>query len=238
MNSRVLVIEDDKEINGLLCKALQDNGYISVSAFTGIEGLDYLRTQAFEIVLLDLMLPFTSGDIILQELRKFSNIPVIVISAKELTQTKIDLLRLGADDYITKPFDLNEILARIESNLRRTRIQSELTAVQILRYKDIKLDCVNHIIMLSDYELSFTAKEFEILELLMKHPDKVYSKANLFQSIWNEEYLPEDNTLNVHISNIRNKLKIVNPDERYIETVWGIGYRLYKECVKDLQESL
>lgn len=139
MVASILVIEDDKEINSLLCKALNNNDYRAKSAYTGTQGLNMLRLEKFDMVLLDIMLPYKSGDKLLQELRAFSSIPVLVISAKETTQVKIDLLRLGADDYITKPFDIDEVIARIEANLRRIQ-QDCSTKNRILEYKDIKLD--------------------------------------------------------------------------------------------------
>lgn len=227
MVASVLVIEDDKEINSLLCKALNNNDYIAKSAYTGAQGLDMLRLEKFDMVLLDIMLPYKSGDKLLQELRAFSSIPVLVISAKETTQVKIDLLRLGADDYITKPFDIDEVIARIEANLRRVQ-QDSVTKNRILEYKDIRLNTSTKQIFVNNEEITLTATEIKILELLLSQPQKVYSKSNLFESIWNEEYTVDDNTLNVHISRLRQKLKKANEKEEYIETLWGLGYRLAK----------
>lgn len=223
----ILVIEDDKEINNLICKALKNQGYIAKSAYTGLQGLNMLKIDSFDMVLLDIMLPYKSGDKLLLELRLFSNIPVLVISAKETTQTKIDLLRLGADDYITKPFDINEVIARIEANLRRKQ-HDYVPKSQILTYKDIKLDISTKQVFVNDCEIMLTATEIKILELFLSQPRKVFSKANIFESIWNEEYTVDDNTLNVHISRLRQKLKKVNKKEEYIETLWGLGYRLTK----------
>ena len=227
MSNSILVIEDDKEINSLLCKALLNNNYTTVSALTGMQGIDYLKSESFGMVLLDLMLPYKSGDIILQELREFSNIPVIVISAKETTQTKIDLLRLGADDYITKPFDIDEVIARVEAIIRRiSGNPSEVS--HTLCYKDIIMELYNKQVIVNGKDISLTATEFKVLELLMAQPQKVFSKANLFESIWDEEYTVDDNTLNVHISRLRHKLKEISSDKEYIETLWGLGYRLAK----------
>lgn len=223
----ILVIEDDHEINNLLCKALKNQGYTVQSAYTGPAGLDLLKTDRFDMVLLDIMLPYKSGDLLLSELRMFSNVPVLVISAKETTQTKIDLLRLGADDYITKPFDIDEVAARIEAILRRNQ-QGPMVRNQLLTYKDITMDLSAKQVFVNDHEIALTATEIKILELFLSQPGKVFSKANLFQSIWNEEYTVDDNTLNVHISRLRQKLKKANEKEDYIDTLWGLGYRLAK----------
>lgn len=224
---KILVIEDDHEINNLLCKALKNQGYTVQSAYTGPAGLDLLKTDRFDMVLLDIMLPYKSGDLLLSELRMFSNVPVLVISAKETTQTKIDLLRLGADDYITKPFDIDEVAARIEAILRRNQ-QGPMVRNQLLTYKDITMDLSAKQVFVNDHEIALTATEIKILELFLSQPGKVFSKANLFQSIWNEEYTVDDNTLNVHISRLRQKLKKANEKEDYIDTLWGLGYRLAK----------
>lgn len=223
---KILIIEDDKEINRLLADFLSQRGYAVQCLYDGLPISECLREQQTDLILLDIMLPYRSGDMVLTDIRKQSTVPVIIISAKETTQNKIDLLRLGADDYITKPFDMEEVLARIESNLRRTEFQGGRAGR--LQYGELVLDFEKNTAYLKERELSLTAKEFAILELLMKYPDKVFSKSNLFQSVWNTEYICEDNTLNVHISNLRSKLKAVCPEQEFIDTVWGIGYRLHK----------
>lgn len=223
---KILVVEDDLEINKLLTDFLKENGYEVISQYDGLQVLDFLQKNKIDLILLDIMLPYRSGDIVLMDIRKNDTVPVIIISAKETTQNKIDLLRLGADDYITKPFDMEEVLARIESSLRRVQFQK--TPQSSLQYDDLALDLSKNTVSLHGKELTLTAKEFAILELMMKYPDKIFSKANLFQSVWNTEYISEDNTLNVHISNLRSKLKAVCSEKEYIDTVWGIGYRLHK----------
>ena len=170
-----------------------------------------------DLILLDLMLPALSGDGVLKRLREFTDNPVIVLSAKTMVQSKIDLLRLGADDYLTKPFDLFELLARIEAQTH-------------LKYKDLEIK--NQSVFMGGSALSFTSKELAILELLMRHPKKIFSKQNLYESIWQEEYACDYDTINTHISNIRKKLKKHTQSDGaddgadYIETIWGIGYRL------------
>lgn len=226
MRQRILIVEDDLEINKLLTDFLEENGYEVFCLYDGLHVLDYLQENKIDLLVLDIMLPYRSGDIVLSNIRKQFTLPVIIISAKETTQNKIDLLRLGADDYITKPFDMEEFLARIESNLRRVQFQNN--SQNVLKYEDLILDFEKNLVSVQGIELSLTAKEFSILELLMKYPDKVFSKANLFQSVWGMEYINEDNTLNVHISNLRNKLKNICPEKEFIDTVWGIGYRLHR----------
>ena len=215
--NKILIIEDDLEINALLADFLKEKGYAVHCQYDGLHVLDFLNKEKIDLIILD---------IILSDVRKKFTIPVIIISAKETTQNKIDLLRLGADDYITKPFDMEEVLARIESNLRRVQFQNSQT--ECLQHNNLTLDLEKNTAFLNGIELSLTAKEFGILELLMKYPDKVFSKSNLFQSVWDTEYIAEDNTLNVHISNLRNKLKAICSDTEFIDTVWGIGYRLHK----------
>nr|WP_072986184.1 response regulator transcription factor [Clostridium cavendishii] len=230
VSKRILVVEDDKEINELICDILKQNEYEVDYAFNGMAGLKLLRDEKFDLLILDVMLPYKSGDEVLRELREFSNLPVIIISAKGLVQTKVDLLRLGADDYITKPFDLEEILARVESNMRRCELQypSKVEENKSLSYKDINIDIESKEVLVNGNEITLTSKEYKILELLLNNQDKVFSKANIFESIWKEEYYSDDDTLNTHISNLRNKLKKANSEEKYIETIWGLGYRLYK----------
>lgn len=225
--SSVLIIEDNKDVNLMLMEALMDVGYKVKSAYTGIEGMKEIKNGQYDLILLDIMLPYKSGDEILKEMRGFSETPVIVISAKDMVTTKIDILKLGADDYITKPFDLGEVVARVEANLRRA--QNKIQISKAFKYKDMVLDESTKCVTVNDSYVEFTAKEYMILEMLIKNKGKVFTKANLYESIWKEEYLGDDNAVKTHMSNIRNKLKKVNDKEKYVETVWGLGYRLYKE---------
>ena len=223
----ILIIEDNKDVNLMLAEALMNEGYSVQSVFTGTDGIDEIKNHAYDLVLLDIMLPYKSGDEILKEMRSFSETPVIIISAKDMVGTKIDFLKLGADDYITKPFDLGEVVARVESNLRRSHKQVQEN--NVFHYKDMILDDQTTCILVSDVEIELTAKEYKILEMLIKHRGKVFTKANLYESIWQDEYYEDDNAVKTHISNLRSKLKKANPNQEYIETVWGLGYRLYKD---------
>lgn len=224
----ILIIEDNKDLNLMLSQAIKDAGYNVKSSFTGTDGLNEIKTNAYNLILLDIMLPYKSGDQILKEVREFSSVPIIIISAKDMISTKIDLLKLGADDYITKPFDLGEVVARVESNLRRYSI-SVSNPTAIFTYKDLTLDTNTKEVKIGENTLDLTATEYMILELLIKNQSKVFSKANIYESIWHDEYIGDDNAIKTHLSNLRSKLKKSNPNENYIETVWGLGYRLSKK---------
>ncbi|MBO7449233.1 MAG: response regulator transcription factor [Clostridiales bacterium] len=227
MNMLILVVEDDKEINRLLCEYLGEIGYSCVSCANGLEVIPIVKKKCPDLIILDLMLPYKSGDQVLAELRSFSDVPVIVLSAKGLVQNKVELMRLGADDYVTKPFDLDELTVRIEAVLRRSG-KSSVTKEDKTTYKNIVMDNLRKAINVNGKDIVLSAKEYSILELLLNNPDKLFSKSNLYESVWNEKYLDDDNIIKVHLSNIRTKLKEADPDTDYIETVWGMGYRLKK----------
>lgn len=224
---KILAAEDDKEINRLICDYLSMQGYEMLSAENGLDAVRIVREDSgLSLLILDLMLPYQSGDMALQKIREFSDIPVIVVSAKSETHTKIDLIRMGADDYITKPFDLDELLVRVEAVLRRTG--TARAEDKTLVYKELSLDTAAGTASVCGKTMVLTGKEFAILALMLKNPGKLWSKANLFESVWGEDYLSDDNTIKVHMSNIRSKLKKLDPDNEYIETVWGMGYRLIR----------
>ena len=222
----ILVVEDDNDINQLLCSIVEKSGYASQPAFSGTEALIYLEKQDWDMVLLDLMLPGMNGEEILSKITEQSNTPVLIISAKLEQQTKIDALRSGADDYITKPFDIDEVSARIDSHLRRYRRMQELPTKKELRYKNIVIDTEAKKVVVEGKSLAFTAREYNILVLLMSSPNKIFTKENLFENVWNEPFYGDDNTINVHMSNLRSKLSKACPGVEYIETIWGMGYRL------------
>ena len=222
----ILIIEDDADISQLLYTALSKAGYNAVQAFSGTEGkmLLGMKEKKFALILLDLMLPGMSGEELLSVIRSESDIPVIVLTAKDELDDKISVLTGGADDYITKPFEIPEVLARIQVQLRHAVKEQESDR---LTYRDMVLDKTTRQVMIGGSPLpKITKQEFAILELLIRHPKQVYSKEDIFEYAWEEPYIGETKTLDVHISNIRKKIKAVTSDE-YIETVWGIGYRLH-----------
>lgn len=220
----ILIVEDDANINGLLKEALEKEGYLCMQAFSGTEAEMLLDKYEYALILLDLMLPGLSGEIVLQKIREKGQTPVIILTAKDTLDSKVEVLRSGADDYITKPFEIKEVLARIEVWIRRMKGQ---VSERKLSYKEMTIDKDTHSITIAGKELTkITKQEFAILELLVKNPKKVFSKEEIFEYAWEQEYMGETKTLDVHISNIRKKIKEVSEKE-YIETVWGIGFRLY-----------
>lgn len=225
---KILIVEDDNDINNMLANLVRRNGYEVTQAYSGTEAALHLQNGEFHLVLLDIMIPGMDGKEVLKMIRKTMDMPVIVISARLDKSDKIEMLNLGADDYITKPFDIDELAARINSNLRRyAKDNSRITEGRnILSFKDITLNNETKEVIVNENEVNLTAREFIILELLLSNPKKVFSKANLFESVWGEEYMGDDNTVNVHMSNLRGKLQKCNKGEEYIETIWGMGYRL------------
>ena len=226
MNAAIALIEDEPDIRKMLSGFLTQNGCTVREAPDGIAAAKLLAEEAFDLILMDLMLPGISGEQLIADLRTHSDTPVIVISAKSMLETRLEVLRLGADDYILKPFDLSEVLVRMEVVLRRA---GSTQLPQMLRVGRLTLWPAENRACWEDTPLSLTVKEFQLLLLFMEHPKKVYSKANLYESVWNEEYCYEDNTVSVHVSNLRTKLKKASGSD-LIETVWGIGYRLKEDA--------
>lgn len=218
--AHILIIEDDSSINSMLRDALGNSGYTCTCAFSGTEGLLLLEREQFDLILLDLMLPGMRGDEVLRRGRQLTQAPFLVLSAVDSLESKVELLTLGADDYITKPFEIEELRARVLVQLRK----HQSPAVQIT-VGELTLEPALHRITVCGKEPSLTAREYRILELLMKNPTKIFSKQEIYESAWDSYYMGEDKTINVHISNIRQKLRRYTEQE-YIETVWGIGFRM------------
>ena len=226
MAHTILIVEDDPDINKLLAKILAEDGYQIKQAFSGTEALMLLNKEKFDLLVLDLMLPGLSGEELLAQIRQNQGfeLPIMIISAKTLLDSKIAALKAGADDYLIKPFEPAEVLARVEAHLRRK--QQNNSKNQKLVYKELSLFPSSRKALLANQELSLTAHEYDILYLLMKEPEKVYSRENLYQTVWQDGYYGGDNTVNVHISNLRKKLKEILPQADYIQTVYGIGFKL------------
>ena len=228
--ARILVVEDDDDINNVVAAALARAGYACAQAFSGSEARLLLKAGAaageapFDLVITDLMLPGSSGEELVREIRARSDVPVIVVSARADTGDKVELLKLGADDYLAKPFDLDELLARVSVQLRHASRGAGRSS-GTLRFKDWVLDAEARTLTAAGDPVRLTRLEFGIVEALVRRPKKVFTKRELFQAAWNEEAFVEEKAVNVHVSNIRGKLKPSGTDG-YIETVWGIGFKL------------
>lgn len=219
---KILIVEDNNEINKMLEILLRKNGYKVISAFSGTESILLLEREKVDLILLDLMLPGMDGEEVLDKIVKKSQIPIICVSAKDNLDIKLSMIKKGADDYITKPFKNEELIVRIEAVLRRTSRDDLEYKDNIFKFKDLILDCENHILTINSRVIELTNKEYAILEVLIRNPNKVFTKQNLFESIWLEEYI-DDRVVTVHVSNLRNKLGNRN---LYIKTIWGIGYKM------------
>lgn len=235
MNERqktILVAEDDTEINKLICKILEKGGYRAVSAFSGTEAELRFGMEIVDMVILDLMMPGMDGESLLRKIRtdRKSEIPALVLSAKSALEDKVTLLKSGADDYMTKPFEPDELLARVYALLRRSGAKEErpeaVFGEQALTFKSLKLLKKGRQVSVKEKTLTLTPHEYEILLLLMEEPDKVFSRESLYEKVWKGGYYGEDNTVNVHVSNLRKKIAAVDGEEEYIKTVWGIGFKM------------
>lgn len=218
---KILIVEDDNNINGLIAKSLLKRNYFCIQAYSGTEAYQYIKTQTFDLLILDLMLPGLNGDDLIGKIKKINHAPIIVVSAKDELDSKVDLLMLGADDYITKPFEIEELMARVAVQLRKNNNSHQ----NILKHRDLVLDRRLHMVYLKGEHIELTRQEFLIIELLLMHPKQVFSKQDIYNYAWSDYYVGEDNTINVHISNIRQKIKQISREE-YVETVWGIGFKL------------
>ncbi len=226
MQTKILVVEDDEDINRIIRRYLEREKYEVVSAFSGTEAKLQLQLNAFDMMLLDLMIPGISGEDLIKEIRKNAQIPILVISAKSALEDKVNILKAGADDYMTKPFEREEVLARVEAILRRSKqVTTTVNADKDYILKNLTLKPTSREVFVKSNLILLTQYEFDILHLMLQYPDRVFTKEHLYQDIWKTGYYGEDNTINVHISNIRKKIKEFD-EEAYIKTVWGIGFKI------------
>ncbi|RKI69100.1 DNA-binding response regulator [bacterium 1xD42-67] len=223
---RILIVEDDTDINNSTAGYLRRQGCECVQAFSGTEGRLLWQAGGIDLLLVDLMLPGLSGSELIGEIRRTSRTPAIVLSAKTELADKVELLGLGADDYLTKPYQLEELWARILVQLRHASTAPTGTS---LRYRDWVLDPEEMTLTAAGRLVDLTAHEFKIVELLAGRPKRVFTKQQIYEAVWQERYAVEDKTITVHISNIRAKLRPSGTDS-YIQTVWGIGFKLAEEA--------
>ena len=225
MAKKVLVVDDEKLIVKGIRFSLEQDGMEVGCAYDGEEALECIHNKDYDIVLLDLMLPKLSGMEVCQQVREFSDVPIIMLTAKGEDMDKILGLEYGADDYITKPFNILEVKARIKAIIRRTsRPAAQEEKAKVVEVGDLKLDCESRRVFIAGKEINLTAKEFDVLELLVFNPNKVYSRENLLNMVWGYEYPGDVRTVDVHIRRLREKIERVPSQPEYIFTKWGVGY--------------
>lgn len=226
MSKRVLVVDDEKLIVKGIRFSLEQDGMEVTCAYDGEEALEIARNQEFDIILLDVMLPGLSGFEVCQQIREFSNVPIVMLTAKGEDMDKILGLEYGADDYITKPFNILEVKARIKAIMRRTGSKETAKPADdtVIKSGDMTIDREGRRVYIEDQEINLTAKEFDVLELLILNPNKVYSREKLLTLVWGEDYPGDVRTVDVHIRRLREKIE-KNPSEpKYVHTKWGVGY--------------
>ncbi|MBE6005793.1 MAG: response regulator transcription factor [Sarcina sp.] len=226
MAAKVLVVDDERMIVKGLRYSLMQEGYEVDCAYDGEEAVNSIHEKQYDIVLLDVMLPKLSGFEVLQQVREFSDVPIIMLTAKGDDMDKILGLDYGADDYVTKPFNPLEVKGRIKAIIRRTSRgrQQEIMDDRIIEVGDLRMDLDNRRVTLADKEINLTGKEFELLELLATHAGKVYSRSTLLQMVWGKEYPGDVRTVDVHIRRLREKIESNASEPRYVQTKWGVGY--------------
>ena len=224
--ARILLIEDNNDIQEILYSLLSEDHEV-LQAFSGTEGLRLFQQEAIDLVLLDIMLPGKNGDQVLEEIRMQSQVPVIMMTALGDKHLISQYLLAGANDYIVKPFNLDEVAARVTVQLRnQPTVVQEAQTSQKLSFKNLVLNPETFELESGEQTLRLGKKEFQIFETLLAHPKKIFTKEELYEAVWEEVYLPGDNTLNAQLSNLRQKIAQLDPHEDYIETVWGLGVRL------------
>ena len=225
MSKRVLVVDDEKLIVKGIRFSLEQDGMEVDAAYDGEEALKLIRENTYDIILLDIMLPKYDGFEVCQQIREFSDVPVIMLTAKGDDMDKILGLEYGADDYITKPFNILEVKARIKAIMRRTgKKNGNGKNPKTISRGDMRIDCESRRVTIGEKEVNLTAKEFDLLELLAMNPNKVYSRENLLNIVWGYEYPGDARTVDVHIRRLREKVEANPSDPKYVYTKWGVGY--------------
>jgi len=225
---KILLVEDDIEISTMLKNFLITENFEVITALDGESACEKFFSDNFSLVLLDLMIPKMNGIEVMSKIREHNTVPIIIISAKDTDSDKTLGLGLGADDYITKPFSVTEVLARIKANIRRSTQYAMGTSMEqpVITQGVLSMNLNDYSVKKNGKEIELTAKEFEILKLLLQNPKKVYTKERIYSLVWNDAYLGDENAVNVHISRLRTKIEDNPRDPQYIITVWGIGYKL------------
>lgn len=225
MAKKVLVVDDEKLIVKGIRFSLEQDGMEIDCAYDGEEALEKAKQTEYDMILLDLMLPKLSGFEVCQQIREFSNVPIVMLTAKGEDMDKILGLEYGADDYITKPFNILEVKARIKAIMRRTSpARQQAAQASVIEKGDLRLDCESRRLFINGTEINLTTREFELLEIMVKNENKVYSRENLLNLVWGKEYPGDVRTVDVHVRRLREKIE-TNPSEpKYVHTKWGVGY--------------
>lgn len=225
MAKKVLVVDDEKLIVKGIRFSLEQDGMDVDCAYDGQEALEKVMGNVYDLILLDVMLPKLDGFQVCQQIRDFSDVPIVMLTAKGEDMDKILGLEYGADDYITKPFNILEVKARIKAIMRRTgKKEKEVPETKTIVKGEMKIDCESRRVIIKGKEINLTAKEFDLLELLASNPDKVYSRENLLNIVWGYEYPGDARTVDVHIRRLREKVETNPSDPKYVYTKWGVGY--------------
>ncbi|WP_409068540.1 response regulator transcription factor [Clostridium sp. FAM 1755] len=226
---KMLIVEDDVNINNMIKESLIKEGYDAVQAFHGLEAVEKFQGEEYHMVIMDIMMPVMDGIESMRRIREKSKVPIIILSAKGEDSDKIIGLGMGADDYIVKPFSIPELIARVKSNIRRAIYYNEISnnnEDKIYQYGDVKFNMNKYIVTKGGKELTLTAKEMKILKLFFENPNRVFTKVQIYDSVWGEEFLSDYNTVTVHMRRLRSKIEDDSNNPKLIETVWGIGYKL------------
>ncbi|ARC86280.1 hypothetical protein U732_141 [Clostridium argentinense CDC 2741] len=227
MNEKVLIVDDDNEIRNIVSIYLKNEGYEVLQAENGYEALELIKAESIDLVLLDIMMPKINGIEVCNEIRKNYIMPIIFLSAKDGEVDKILGLSSGAEDYITKPFSTVELIARVKSQLRRYKRYNQTDKNEkIIEIGNLKINSDTRQVFVGNREVSLTSKEFDILELLVRNKGIIMSIPRIYETVWKEEFFKSDNTVMVHITNIRQKIEEDPKNPIYIKTVWGVGYKM------------
>jgi len=224
--STILVVDDEPDIRDVIHVYLRNEGYKVIEAANGEEALNVINTTSVQLVILDVMMPIMDGIKACFKIREVSTTPIIMLSAKEEDIDKITGLTTGADDYMVKPFNPLELLARVKAQLRRQTLIGKPESSSLILIKDLVIDTSKHSVKLKENDISLTPLEFSILVLLASHPGQVFSSEKIYETVWKEPYGYSDNTVMVHIRNLREKLELTPREPQYIKTVWGVGYKI------------
>lgn len=229
---RVLIADDEKEIRDLLKTYIERELYQVDVAADGEEALLLFDTNKYNLIILDLMMPKIDGIEVCRRLREKTNVPILMLTAKDHETDKILGLSMGADDYITKPFSINEVVARVKALMRRFLVlgsDSDAREKTFIKFKGLSIDIKKYIVYVAGEEVALTAKEIELLKFLASNPEQVFTKSQLFRNVWGDDYLEDDNTVMVHIRKLRKKIEEDPSNPQFIQTVWGIGYKFVGE---------